>query len=95
MLFSGCATTGSGAKSVEIAVSRSNELSIKGRPVNVNDLARKLKSMGATARTRIVVAVQEDTSAEAMTVITKTLGSEGFRRVVFKRPKQVESYSTP
>jgi biopolymer transport protein ExbD len=95
MFFSGCASMGSAAKSVEISVTRSNELRINGRPVNVGKLGRKLRSMGATARTQIVVLAPEDMSEEARTVITNALGTEGFRRVIFKGPKQVKVYKKP
>jgi hypothetical protein len=51
--------------------------------------------MGATARTQIVVLAPEDMSEEARTVITNALGTEGFRRVIFKGPKQVKVYKKP
>jgi biopolymer transport protein ExbD len=94
--MSGCGTTRDQSDKlvIHITLSSSGTLEIDGKKTSTAELARKVKSMGATPRSRIEIAVPSDTSASAMADIARALATGGYRRVIFIKPRQFNVTTT-
>ncbi|MDD4870151.1 MAG: hypothetical protein PHR77_06290 [Kiritimatiellae bacterium] len=78
---------------VQVVVSIDQKITLEGQPVQIADLASKLKSIGATPNTIIRVLIHKNTSTEMMKDISRSLASGGYRKMVFTQPKQAEVFS--
>jgi biopolymer transport protein ExbD len=91
MLYQGCSSSRSFPNNtVQIAVSADQKITVEGKAVDAAKLPNRLKSMGVTSDTVIRVLIQQNTSPDLMREITRSLGSAGFRRVLFTQPKHIE-----
>lgn len=90
----GCGMTGNNLSNntIHVSVSQGGDITVNGKTTELSQLAGKLKSLGATADTCIKVSVPKETPTSTMSEITRNLASAGFRKIIFTRPKQVDSF---
>lgn len=95
MIFSaGCTASRSFPNNtVQVVVSMNQNITLEGKIVDVKKLPARLKSLGATPETTIRILIQKNTTKELMTQISSALATEGFRRIFFTMPKQIEVIS--
>ena len=90
-LAGGCAAPHAGQSGpVQVSLVSSREVVVAGSRVPLSRLPRKLKAMGARSATPIQVAIPENTPMQVVSNVTTSLARAGFRRVLFRRPRQTE-----
>lgn len=87
----GCASTGSARTgTVDVALVSAGEVIVDGERLPVDRLPRKLKRMGARSATPIRIEIPEQMPMRVVSSVTTSLARAGFRRVLFRRPRQTE-----
>lgn len=67
-------------------------ITVKGFPVALTELPRKLKALGAAEGTEIIIMLPEQYSPKTCSDITSTLASAGFKRILFSKPRHSVAY---
>ena len=92
VLLAGCGTMSSKPRrTVKVTLTSSRTVTVDGQTIPTMQLTRKLKSLGATGRTGIIVAVPENTPPLALKSITSQLASAGFNRIAFSKPTRAQA----
>jgi|GEM_PF-2254778 len=82
--------------SVKVSLVKSGTVEIDGRAMPVDQLASRLKRMGANPTTSVIVAVPEKTTNHDLASLTRQLRSAGFIKVIFTKPRHTDTnISTP
>jgi len=74
-----------------VTVSDRGVVRLNNKPLLLKTLPEKLRSIGATPRTQIMVSVPSGASYRTIVDVTEALASSGYTRVVFTKPKQASS----
>jgi len=78
-----------------VHVSGEGRITLRGRDVQLKELATKLRKRGCTSKTTITVEIPADATVNFIQAMTKQLASGGFRRVIFARPKKAIATTQP
>jgi len=73
----------------KIMVARSGQLTVDGQAVQVEQLGKKLKSMGVPITAPILVSVYKDMPRVMESNIARPLIAAGYRKFMFVTPKEV------
>ena len=85
LALAGCVTS-SPLGTAHVTILSDGRASVDGSKVEIAKLGRKLKSLGATPDTKIIVGVPSNTPKATLTGISRTLAVEGFTHVAFRTP---------
>lgn len=67
---------------------------VAGKEVAAEELAARLKRIGAKSDTRIAISISTRAPMRLVQSTTEQLSRAGFHRVVFLRPRQAGAYSS-
>lgn len=95
--LTGCATTktsaGDGADGVILTLTPSGAILLEGKASDLDHLARRLRSSGATPDTPITIDIAAETPLATVSSIASRLASAGYRKILFRRPKHAAASS--
>jgi hypothetical protein len=92
----GCRTMGGGTPlaRLDVQVTAEGVFKVDGRKTTLEKLAGKVKAAGAGPLTAITVEVPKDYATSTITDITRRLAAAGFKKIVFRGPRQAEAFVT-
>ncbi|MFC1498645.1 hypothetical protein ACFLS1_09295 [Verrucomicrobiota bacterium] len=82
-------------RSSDVAVTSDGKISAGGRIVEIDQLPRRLKSMGIKVNDSVTILIREDTSPSTLTEISRVLASAGYGRIMFSKPKRTIAVAKP
>ena len=93
VLSVGCVGSGEAGPPRRLAVELSTDgaITVEGQPTRLAGLGQALKGLGAKSSDAIVVSVPGDVGPGTLSALTRQLTAAGFRKVLFRRPRQVDS----
>lgn len=71
----------------KLSLSEEGVLIVDAARVKLSDLPGKLKSLGVKPETVLLITVPEATSSNTLKTITTELGTKGYRRLMFTKPR--------
>ena len=80
-----------GISSIDVSITDGQKFLVLGEETTLAKLPAKLKAAGATEVTTVRVAVEKNTPEVTMKAIAGKLSSEGYRRILFTRPRHAEA----
>jgi len=90
--LTGCVSTpGREVGECHLSLTSVGTVVMNGAVIRRGDLSRALKASGARHATPIVVSTEDTTPMSAISALTSQLATAGYRCVVFKRPRHVET----
>lgn len=90
-IVGGCATEKLAGGRVHVAVLTGGQVSVDGSKVGIATLGKKLKSMGATPSTTIMISIPKTATSATLSDVTRSLASAGFQQIIFTKPVEVEA----
>jgi biopolymer transport protein ExbD len=84
----GLATPLSGSSKPTVRLSQTGRIYVGEKYTGLRKLVSELKSSGISKKTRIVVEIPDNTSADALASISKELRKGGYRRFCFTKPRK-------
>ena len=84
----GCATAGRNSGSATVTLSNDGRIHVGTKYTGLRKLVAQLKANGIKPATRIMIEVPQDTSSNAIAAITRELSNNGYRRLVFSKPRR-------
>jgi hypothetical protein len=82
-----CAAADSATRYQHVTLTNNNMFVVDGASVPLAKLTARLKSVGATPETAILVAVPDGTPQSTLNAVAGKLKSDGFGRMVFTKPR--------
>jgi biopolymer transport protein ExbD len=87
----GCATAGRNTGSATVTLSNDGRIHVGTTYTGLRKLVAQLKANGITPATRITVEIPQNTSPNAIAAITRELSNNGYRRLIFSKPRRAIS----
>jgi len=87
--FSGCASAQvlQGA-SAHVRLAENGQLHVGNTDTTLSKLAAQLKKDGIGPRTQITIEIPPNTPPQTLTAISRELASNGYRRIIFSKPRK-------
>lgn len=83
--------TGTAGDSLQFSVLPTGKVIFQDKPIARESLVKTLRRAGATPATTFYVDIPATMPMSEVSALSRTLGSAGYRRVFYRRPKHTES----